>query len=389
MHDTHWLRRPVVVGLAALLVALYALAWGTRTWELARSGWVDANGLPFGGDFVAFWSGGRLALEGRAIEAFDPEVIFAVQASALPEHRARFLWNYPPTFHLLVAPLGMLGMVAACWTWWSVTVPLYLAALGRVVPRPETPLVAMAGSGVLLTLAHGQNGFLLTAIYVGGLELVRRGAPVWGGLLLGCLAVKPHLAVLLPIALGVARSWRAFVATGVSLGVWVAVSTGAFGVRYWSAFAQNLDTVRVAIDAGELPAGKLVSPYVLALSLGAPTTVATGVQTLTAVGCALVVGWAFRGGVTHAACALLLVASCLPSPYLFDYDLVLLSGAGAFAVADGLERGFLAGDRELWLVAALAPIVLAPAYGALGVQLGPVLVVALLVATARAVRRSG
>ena len=56
--------QPVVrTGIGALLVAMYALAWGQRTLKLAGNGWVDENGMPFGGDFVTFWAASRLALE--------------------------------------------------------------------------------------------------------------------------------------------------------------------------------------------------------------------------------------------------------------------------------------------------------------------------------------
>ncbi|MCB9675047.1 MAG: DUF2029 domain-containing protein [Alphaproteobacteria bacterium] len=387
MSSEHWLRRPVVVGLSALLVALYALAWGSRTYELWRGGWLDANHMPFGGDFVTFWSASRMALDGHAIEAFDPPTFYAVQAEALPGNEARFLWNYPPTFHLLVLPFATVDLVTATWLWWAVTIPLYLAVITAIVRRPEAPLVALAGSAALLNLAHGQNGFLLTAVMAGGLWLVIRDRPVWGGLLLGCLAVKPHFGVLLPVAFFARLNPRAFFATAVSLVAWIAASTAVFGVEYWRRFVANLDTVQAAIDGGQLPYAKLVTPYV-AMKTAGLDALAWPVQTVCSIGAACAVFLAVRRGRPAAAMAVVIVGTTLCSPYFYDYDLVLLSGGAAFVFVDRQEHGWLPGERELWGLAALIPVVIVPLQHATGLQLGPVLTLALLaMTTAGALRR--
>lgn len=372
-----WERR-TVVGLAALLVSLYVLAFVTHNVAVAQNGWLTADALPFGGDFVAFWAGAVLALDGRAHEAFDPEVVQAVQQTAVDGSRARFLWNYPPTFLVLVAPLGLLGAVQAVFAWWGTTVPLYVAALWRVVPRWETLVLAFAGSATLLNLAHGQNGFFLTAAMVGGLAALDRGHPVLAGVLLGCLAVKPHYGVLLPFALGAAGRWRAFLATGAATLGWVLASVLLFGTAGWRAFVDNLPRVQTAIDQGTLVAEKLVTPYVLFRTLGIGGTFASLLQTGALFGAMLTVVWAYRRlGARPLAHALLLVATSLSSPYLFDYDLVLWSGAFAFAFAD--ESPWGPAEKELWALAAVLPVAFVGLYGVLGVQLAPLLTVGLLV----------
>ncbi|MEZ4318034.1 MAG: glycosyltransferase family 87 protein [Myxococcota bacterium] len=377
MSTGHWLRRPVLVGISALLVAMYAIAWVQRTVGLWRNGWIDANHMPFGGDFVTFWAGSRVALEGNALSAFDPPAFFAVQEAAIAGNQAHFLWNYPPTFHLFVLPFGLVDLVTATWLWWAVTVPLYLAALVRVVPRWETAVVGLAGSAVLLNLAHGQNGFLLTALLVGGLWLVLHDRPVLGGLVLGCLSIKPHFGVLLPVALAASRNPRAFAATAASLLVWCGVSTAVFGLAYWSVFADNLGVVGQAIDHGDLPLGKIVTPYVLARSVGLGA-LAGPIQLVSIAVSAACVAYASSRGRPAGAMAVLIVATTLCSPYLFDYDLILLCGAFAFAYVDRTEHGWVPGERELWGLAALLPIGLVALYNATGLQLGPLLTGALL-----------
>ncbi len=382
-----WQRPAVRLGIGALLVGMYAIAWGRRTWELARNGWVDDNGMPFGGDFVTFWAASRMALEGRALEAFDPDAFFAAQDAALQGNVAHFLWNYPPTFHLFVLPLGLTDMVTSAWLWWLVGIPIYLFVLHRVLPRTETLVLGLAGSATLLNLAHGQNGFLLTAVFVGGMALVLRDRPVLGGLILGCLAIKPHYGVLLPIALAVGRRPRAFAATTASLLAWCAVSTAVFGLDYWVAFVDNLSIVGEAIDGGELPPKKLVTPYVLARTLGLGTA-AWAVQIASTLVAGGAVAWAFaRRGREWGATAVLLVATTLCSPYLFDYDLMLLAGAGVFAAVDRIEHGALRGEWGVWLLVGLLPVALAPLTATIGVQLGPILTTTLLATCLAALAR--
>ena len=367
-----WEQPAVRAGIGGLVVAMYGLAWGRRTLQLARNGWVDENGMPFGGDFITFWAAADLAVQGRALDAFDPEIFFAVQDAALPGNAAHFLWNYPPTFHLFVLPLALTDLVTATWLWWAVSIPIYLAVLWRVVPRAEAVVLGLASSATLLNLAHGQNGFLLTAVFLGGIALVLRERPVLGGLVLGCLAIKPHFGVLLPVALAVGRQPRAFAATAVSLGLWCAISTAVFGWAYWEAFLSNLSVVGEAIDTGDLSADKLVTPYVLArgLGLGSIAWLVQGGATLAAAGA---VAWAFTRDRPWGASAVLLAATTLCSPYLFDYDLVLLVGAAACAAVDRFEHGHHPLEWTVWLGAGLGPVALAPLSAATGIQAGPIL----------------
>lgn len=362
-------------GLAALAVLTWGAAWIPRNLRLLQSG-VDARGMPFGGDFVAFWAAGRLALDGRAAEAFDHPVFFAAQDAAIQGNHAHFLWNYPPSYQLWMAPLALLDPIPACLLWWGVTIPLYLAALFAVLPRWETVLVGLATSAALLNLAHGQNGFLLTGIFVLGLSALLGGRQVLGGAVLGMLTVKPHYAVLVPFALASARLWPALGAFVASTAAWLLLAIGVLGAHVFTAFVANLALVRSAMAGATFPYGKLVSPHVTALTLGAPPAVAGALQlgiALAAVGTVL---WAWRRPSDHAA-AVLLAATPLISPYFYDYDLLLWSGAAVFAVRSGLRHGFRVGQAELWIAAALLPVMLQPLWAKSGVQLGGFAVIAL------------
>lgn len=369
-----------VLLFAGLAAATWLVAWLPRTFVLAGTG-VDARGMPFGGDFIAFHAGARLALEGRASQAFDPQLFFAAQDASLAGNQAHFLWNYPPTFHLLVTPLGLFGLVSACLIWWGLTVPLYAGALVRVLPRWETALVGFASSAALLNLAHGQNGFLVTGLFVLGLWAVLDERPWLGGALLGCLVVKPHLALLVPVALGLGACWRALGAFCASAALGTMASILVFGTSYVAAFLENTRALPQLLASGAFPFGKLVSPYATARTVGLSDGLALGVQGACALLAVGLTAWAWRRPGPGAA-AVLLASTPLISPYFYDYDLLLWSGAAVFAVTAGLQRGLRPGEGEVWFLAALVPIAAQPVWSGTGVQIGGVACLGLALALA-------
>lgn len=360
----------MVTGLAGLLAGVYGFAFGQRLLVLAQNGWLDPAGLPIGGDFPAFWAAAVLSLRGDAAATFDPVVSQALQQDAIPGSQAKFLWNYPPTFLVVVAPFGLVSAVQAVFAWWALTLPMYLGALQRVVPGWRTTVLALGASGALMTLAHGQNGFLLCAALVVGWSALFDERPLRAGLCFAVVCIKPHFGVLLPFVLAGAGAWRAFAMTGAVAVGWAALTSAVFGSGVWLAFVANLSTIQTGIDGGTYSASKLVSPYVAAATLGLPGAAAlqVGVSLACAAG-AFVMGRTV--GLRPLTAAWVLVATTLSSPYLFDYDLVLLSGAFAFAYIDPSPWG--PGERELWAFAAVLPVLVAPLYGGIGVQLAALL----------------
>jgi hypothetical protein len=74
----------------------------------------------------------------------------------------------------------------------------------------------------------------------------------------------------------------------------------------------------------------------------------------------------------------------LSTPYVLDYDLVVLGFSAAFLVADGLERGFLPWEKSLLALVWVAPLVSRSLAEAILIPLGQASIVILL---ALAVRR--
>jgi hypothetical protein len=384
--DGHWLDAQRIRVYSWMIVVIFAVVY--VVWlGLSLPDLVDPHGKPFGYDFMAYWSAAQLALAGRAAAAFDGTAIAAIQHQAAPFlTNIWFPWHYPPTFLLPLVPLGLLPYPAALAAFVLSTAALWTALVRRVLPDRRAWIVAAAAPAGLINLLDGQNAFL-TAALAGFALLSLERRPIAAGVLIGLLAIKPHLAVLFPLALLAAGCWRSIAAAAVTVLVLALASLAAFGWDTWAAFLHHLPVSEAMETAGAVPWGTMPSPYVFALALGAPVIAAAGLQAAAALFAAFCVWctWRRKAAAFEAKAATLLAASLLVSPYLFYYDLTWAALAVAWLAMLGLRSGFARGEREILLFAWLAPAVMPSVFALVPVQLGfPAVLLLLLVAVRRA-----
>ena len=380
----HWLNGERVRVYSTMIVVIFGVV--LVVWSgLSLPDLVDPRGKPLGYDFMSFWSAARLALDGRAAAAFDGAAIAAVQHQAVPFlPNIWFPWHYPPIFLLAVAPLGLLPYPAALALFVLGTAALWAALAGRILPDRRAWIAAAAAPAGLITLIDGQNAFLTAALAGFALMWLDR-RPVAAGILVGLLAVKPHLAVLFPLALLAEGRWRSIAAatlTALALG---GVSLLTFGWGPWAAFLQHLPVTQAMADRGAVPWGTMPSPYVFALSLGAPLGVARALQAAAALFAAAAVWrvWRNKAAPFEAKAATLVAGSLMVSPYLFYYDLTWAALAVGWLALLGLRTGFHRFEREILVFAWLAPALMPPVYALAAVPLGFPAVLLLLIAAAR------
>ena len=326
--------------------------------------------MPFGGDYVSFWTAGRLLLEGRAAEVFQPELFFAAQEQAIDGNVAHFLWNYPPTFQMLMAPFATLPPNLSVVLWWGSTLLLFLVGARFVGGRWEAPLVVMSSTACLLNLSHGQNGFLLGGLFLCGFALLREGRAFWAGIVLGLISLKPHFGVLLPVAFVASRDRDAFLGATLSVVGTALLSLVVVGSEAWIGFGTNLGSLHSALVANLYPQSMVVSIYMMLRTLGATDGIALFGQALGAVVAAGAVWSAWRRGYSDRAVAVLLLATPLVNPYFYYYDLILWACAGVFAVLHARDVGWKFGERELWALSIVAPIGIGSIWDVSGLQLG-------------------
>jgi hypothetical protein len=381
----HWLTEQRIRVYSLMIVAIMSAA---ALWWIARSlpSLVDPHDKPVGYDFITFWSAARLAVDGVPAAAFDPAAIAVVQHQAVPAMGGTlFLWHYPPTFLLLVLPLGLLSYPAALIVFSGATAALWAGLVRALFRDPRAWLVAAATPAGLVNFIDGQNGFLTAGL--AGLALVQLDRrPRLAGMLIGLLAIKPHLGVLFPIAFIAGRRWQALVSAAVTGTLFTLAGVAVFGMPTTLAFLRDLPTLRDIVDRAGLPWGQMPSPYVLMLSLRAQSVLAMLVQAAAALAAAVCVWRAWRrdDAPFEARAAVLVVGSLLVSPYLFTYDWTWLAVALGFLAILGLRDGFGRYERDMLFAVWVAPLALMPLYWLLGVQLG---CAALAITLALAMRR--
>ena len=340
--------RLLLVGTILCYALLLATAHGT----------LDYVGRPLGTDFSDVYAAGLMADQGRAAAAWVWPAHYAVQQAL---HRSNVVpfygWHYPPPFLLIASLLAALPYLAALAVWQGATLIAAAAVARRIVPGRLTMLAVLAAPATFVCIGHGQNAFLTVSLLGGGLWLLDR-RPGLAGLLLGCLVYKPQFALLLPVVLLVAGYRRAMIAAVAAALVLVAATVAIWGWPVWDAFLASLPVTRtIIVEGGQTGWEKIVSAFAMVRAWGAPVPLAYavqgGVSALAVAGAAVVGRWASPAVRGAGVCA----AAVLSTPYVLDYDLVILGGAICFLVADARERGWLTWEKSGLALAYAVPLV--------------------------------
>jgi hypothetical protein len=77
--------------------------------------------------------------------------------------------------------------------------------------------------------------------------------------------------------------------------------------------------------------------------------------------------------------AMLIVATMLATPYMFDYDMVVLALPLAWLAADGIARGWQSYEREILVAAWIAPLVAPNIAEVTQLQLAPFVTIGLFI----------
>jgi hypothetical protein len=352
-----WLTRERVVriaaiaGIGSLVVLIWLFGWSQGT--------LDALGRPLGTDFSNVWTAGRMALEGRAADAWSWPDHFAVQRALHGQADVDlFGWHYPPPFLLVAAALATLPYVPALIAWQLATLVPFAWMMTRLVPRAEALLLTLAAPVTLICIAHGHNGFLTALLLGGGLMLLDK-RPFVAGLVLGCLIYKPQLALILPPLLLAGRNWRALAGAMASAGALVALTLAIWGWPAWQAFIDSVPLTRaVVIEQGSTGWHKIMSPFAAVRMWGGGIGIAYAIQWAATLAAIAAVAWmSWKRGTPELRNALVCAAALIATPYVLDYDFVVLLPALGFLWLDGERNGFMSWDKTLMALVWFAPLV--------------------------------
>ena len=90
---------------------------------------------PLGTDFSAFWSAGRLALEGHAANAYDWTALHAFEKQVFGPHIPLTAFPYPPPYLLIAVPIALLPYLTALMVWQIATLAPAVWLATRIVPH--------------------------------------------------------------------------------------------------------------------------------------------------------------------------------------------------------------------------------------------------------------
>jgi alpha-1,2-mannosyltransferase len=352
------------IGAALALVAFGSFCIMWLEWQISAPGISTVSG-----DFISFWTAGQLALEGRAADAYSevPHFFAELALHHDPDDWAYVAFFYPPCFLLPCAALALLPYFPALCLWLGAGCASYAAALRALVPKSlrdrESVWVLLLGyPAVMVNAGFGQNGCLSAALF-GGAALWLDRRPALAGMCLGCLSYKPQLGLIVPLALAAAGRWRCVAAAAATVLLLAAAATLAFGTDVWPAFlaataeaqhnwleADNplyLRFVPSVFGVVRLHDGPLALAYALQ-AIVSVTAIAMLVRTL------LRRPAAARSGRAEIAA----IAACVPfcSPFLLEYDMVVLAVPMLWLLCEGLRDGFRRGEGIALAAAYAAPV---------------------------------
>lgn len=304
---------------------------------------LEQRGYYLGLDFVNYWTGGRMALNGEAGVLYDVAAYNELLRRLFAPASEVMLFSYPPSILPLLAPLGLLPYLVAYPLWLALgTAAFFAAALGRWPEREDLWLVvALAISPILwVNLVFGHLGLFLAALFVGALRLLPE-RPVAAGIMIGLITVKPQLGPLLPLVLVLTGAWRALAAATLTALLLAGFSIALYGVSPWQAWWSGSAQVHIAFlsDLRSFFVAQMTTPFIALRFLGASVEAALALQALVA---ALVVAatWAVLRSAASWPLKATLVAfgSVLISPYVLAYDLAIPLAALVWCLKDGGVR---------------------------------------------------
>jgi hypothetical protein len=284
----------------------------------------DAFGYMIGRDFVATWAGANAALTGDPGQYFGVDAYMALLRSYFGENYPAHIWSYPPHLLLFTWPLAFLPYMTAYVLYCALGLALYVAITTDGERRFDHIALLALAPAVTLNIWTGQNGFLTTALLIGGLiQLDRR--PILAGVLFGLLTIKPQLGLLLPVMLVLTGRWRVIAAAAATIVALAALTSAAFGVKVWADYLHlAMRTQSRAITEGSgFFVANMPTAFMNMRLIGLPAPVTYAVQAAISAATLAATIWVFwRPRDPVLSLAFFVSAIFLFTPYAFNYDMV-------------------------------------------------------------------
>jgi alpha-1,2-mannosyltransferase len=324
------LRRERVVAYAPIILALQLVLF---IFTVAGAyGFLGPLERPTSTDFTSFYAAGVLVDTGHPELTYDQSAHYDAEQTATYAGIEYKYFYYPPPYLFICSAVAKLPYACAFIVFEAVSFALYLLVVRTILAERSWGVLIpfLACPAIYWTFGLGQNALLTAALFGGATFFVDR-RPVVAGVLFGALCYKPHLALLVPIALAAGGYWRVFLAALGSAVMLCAASLAVFGTATWAAFLHQAGTSPATYESGAIMLNAFASPFGGLMLLHVPLPVGYAVQAVvTAAAAAFVWHVWHRGDPLPVRAAVLLAATLVAVPVIFLYDLLLATVAVAW-----------------------------------------------------------
>lgn len=351
--------------LDARKIRFYALALGGMPWMLycietaiqLLTISFDGKQPPMGSDFLSFYAASLIALNGNPADVYVMKLHAAAHKVVFPNETDYFAFFYPPLFLLIVLPLAKMSYWTSMVVWTTTTLVASVAVLRRIGPPQLGLLPILAFPAVFMTVLHGQNAFLTTALFGAALLCMER-RPILAGVCFGLLAFKPQFGVLVPIFLLVSWRWDTIVAAGITVVAFGLATIAVLGFDVWPGWVAISEVAKKALNYNHIGDYKMQSIFAMLRLLGASLDLAYAIQGIAAaiVIATLVVVTRKRPG-SMAAGVVMVTGALLTTPFMLRYDLMLLAIPLCWLVREVSRTGLRKWELEVGILAFALPLV--------------------------------
>jgi len=197
--------------------------------------------VPPGRDFSNLYTAGKLALDGEAWRAFDPNIF----RLALREYVGTLTlqnYSYPPHALFLAVPFALLPYGISFFLWTAVSLALFVWAARPYVRFPLILSVLTPASA--LSVWNGHYGLILGALWLLYFRFLK-GRPVTAGWIAAVLSFKPHMGLF--IGLTALTSKRVFITASAGVLTLIILSGVVFGFASWFGFIDTTTATQTEI----------------------------------------------------------------------------------------------------------------------------------------------